>query len=176
LYFLRLLLPSSDPLAEDTMIRRVILALSLVLAAPLAAQTPPQQPPAARPGIPPEMRERFQTARQACVAEVKPRDLPRGERRKAMRTCLEAKMPEAAPIFARGEARRAEMRKLRDDCRQEVRPRRLARDERRQAMQACMVQKKPELAKVFSCRDEAASKNMAPGAERRDFMRSCIRG
>jgi hypothetical protein len=164
------------------MIRRVILALSLVfagllvLAGPLVAQTPPQQPPTTRPGMPAEMRERFQAARQACVAEVKPRDLPRGERRKAMRTCIEAKMPDAAPIFARGEARQAEMRKLRADCRQEVRPQRLGRDERRQAMQACMVQKRPELAKVFSCRDEAMKKNLGPGSERRDFMRSCVRG
>jgi hypothetical protein len=158
------------------LIRRIVIALSLAIAAPLAAQTPAPSPEAARPGgIPPEMRERFQAARQACVAEVRPRDLPRGERRKAMRSCLEAKMPEAAPIFGRGEARRAEMRKLRDDCRQEVRPRRLGRDERRQAMQACMVQKKPELAKVFACRDEALKKNLGPGAERRDFMRSCIR-
>jgi hypothetical protein len=153
------------------MIRRAILALSLVLATPLAAQTPATE----RPGIPPEMRERLQAARKACVAEVKPGSLPRGERRKAMRTCLEARMPEAAPIFARGEARRAEMRKLRDDCRREVRPRGLGRDERRQAMRSCMVQKRPELAKVFSCRDEAMKKNLGPGPERRDFMRTCIR-
>lgn len=159
------------------MIRRAFVALSLVFAAPLAAQTQqPAPPPAAeRPGIPPELRERVRTARQACLAEVKPRDLPRGERRKAMRTCLEAKMPEIAPIFARGEARRAEMRKLRDDCRQELRSRRLGRDERRQAMRACLVQKKPELGKVFSCRDEAIRKNLGPGTERREFMRSCIR-
>jgi hypothetical protein len=157
------------------MIRSALVALSLLVAAPLSAQTAPTPPAAERPGIPPEMRERFRVARQACVAEVKPGTLPRGERRKAMRACLEAKMPETAPIFARGETRRAEMRKLRDDCRQELRPRRLGRDERRQAMQSCMVQKKPELAKVFSCRDEAVKKNLGPGPERREFMRSCIR-
>jgi hypothetical protein len=161
------------------MIRSCILALTIAAASPVAAQTPPAPPPTTAPGvrpeIPQEMRQRFREARDACVTEVKPRSLPRGERRKAMRTCMEAKMPEAAPIFARGEARRAEMRRLRDDCRQEVRPRRLSRDERQRAMQSCMVQKRPELAKVFSCRDEAVKKNLAPGPERRDFMRSCIR-
>jgi hypothetical protein len=169
------------PQGFEDMLRRAVLVIALLAATPLAAQTPPPSPPpgsppsAERRGIPPEMQERFRAARQACVAEVKPNTLPRGERRKAMRSCLEAKMPEAAPIFARGEARRAEMRQLRDDCRQELRPRRLGRDERRQAMQSCMVQKKPELAKVFSCRDEAVKKNLGPGAERREFMRSCIR-
>lgn len=84
-------------------------------------------------------------------------------------------MPDAAPIFSRGEQRRAEMRQLRQECRSEVRPGRIAREERRQAMQACLVRKRPELAKVFNCRDEAQKRNLGPGPERRDFMRSCIR-
>ncbi len=161
------------------MIRLCLIAISIAAASPLAAQTqsapPATSPPGPRLEISQDLRQRLRAARDACVAEVQPRSLPRGERRKAMRACLEAKMPEAAPIFARGEARRAEMRKLRDECRQDVRSRNIARDERRQAMQACMVQKRPELAKVFACRDEAARRNLGPGPERRDFMRSCIR-
>jgi hypothetical protein len=159
------------------MIRIAVLAICLA-AAPALAQAQSTPPPAAgeRSGIPNEMRQRFREARDACVAEVKPRTLPRGERRKAMRGCLEAKLPDAAPIFARGEARRAEMRKMRDECRAEQRGKRLGRDERRQAVQNCLVQKRPELAKVFSCRDEAQKKNLGPGPERRDFMRTCIRG
>jgi hypothetical protein len=160
------------------MIRPAIAVLAAVLTlAPAWAQAPSPPPPGAgRTLMPQEMRERFRAARDACFAEVKPRTLPRGERRKAMRACLEARMPEAAPIFARGEARRAELRQIRDECRKEIRPRRLGRDERRQAMQACLVQKKPELAKVFACRDEAGRKNLPPGAERRDFIRTCLRG
>jgi hypothetical protein len=92
-----------------------------------------------------------------------------------MRTCIEAKLPEAAPIFSRGDARRADLRRLRAECRSEVNPRRLERDERRPAMEACLVRKRPELAKVFSCRDEAVKRNLGPGQQRREFMRSCIR-
>jgi hypothetical protein len=155
------------------------IAASALLACSALAQTP-STPPAAGPGarteISPEQRARFRAARDACVTEVKPATLPRGERRKAMRSCLEAKLPESAPIFARGEARRGEMRQLRDTCRGELRGRRVARDERRQAMQTCMVQKKPELAKVFSCRDEAVKRSLSPGPERRTFMRTCLTG
>jgi hypothetical protein len=152
----------------------VALALS-ILCSPAFAQVaaPPPQQEKLQPS--PEQRARFRAARDACVADVKPRSLPRGERRKAMRSCMEAKNPDMKPIFARGEARRAEMRQVRDSCRDEMRARRLGRDERRQAMQTCMVQKKPELAKMFSCRDEAVRKNLNPGPERRDFMRTCLR-
>jgi hypothetical protein len=149
---------------------------------PIPPPAPPpaagSQPPTAGPGridISPEQRARIRAARDACLTEVKPQSLPRGERRKAMRTCLEAKNPELAPIFSRGESRRAEMRQLRQSCRDETRARRLGREERRQATQTCMVAKKPELAKVFSCRDEAIRKNLSPGPERRDFMRTCLR-
>ncbi len=159
------------------MLRLAAILAAILVSAPVLAQTTP--PPAAtQPGgrieISPEQRARFRAAREACVAEVKPRSLPRGERRKAMRGCLEAKLPESAPIFARGDARRAELRQVRDTCRQELRGKRVSRDERRQAMQSCMIQKKPELAKVFSCRDEAVKKNLSPGPERRTFMRTCL--
>jgi hypothetical protein len=154
----------------------------LFLAGPASAQTqnapagPPAVAPPGRIDISPEQRARIRAAREECIREVKPQSLPRRERRSAMRACLEAKNPELAPIFSRGEARRAEMRQLRQACRDELRGRRLARDERRQAMQSCLVRKRPELAKVFSCRDEALKRNLGPGPERRDFMRSCVRG
>jgi psiF repeat len=47
--------------------------------------------------------------------------------------------------------------------------------ERREAMKSCIVAKKPEMAKVFSCVDQAKAKNLGPGQERREFMRTCIR-
>jgi hypothetical protein len=155
----------------------VLLLTSLPALAQTIPATPTSPPPATQNALQPtqEQRARFRAAREACTSEVKPRNLPRGERRKAMRDCMEARNPDMKPIFARGEARRAEMRQLRDTCRQELRGKRLARDERRQAMQTCLVQKKPELAKVFSCRDEAVKKNLGPGRERQDFMRTCLR-
>jgi hypothetical protein len=156
-------------------------AAALMIAGSALAQqaAPPAAPPPAageRLQLSPEQRDRIRAARDACVAEVKPRTLPRGERRKAMRACMEAKSPDLAPIFSRGEARRAEIRQARDACRAEMRGKRLGREERQQAMRTCLVGKRPELAKVLSCRDEAMKKNLGPGAERRAFMQSCVRG
>lgn len=148
-----------------------------------APSTPPQSPeapkvqgPATERQITPEERTRLRAARESCRTEIRSRDLPRGERRRAIRSCIATKNPDLAPIFARGEQRRAEMRQMRDTCREDIRGRRLNGDERRQAMQSCMVSKRPELAKVFSCRDEAVKRSLNPGPERRDFMRTCIRG
>jgi hypothetical protein len=167
--------------------RRFAFALAAcVMSIPALAQTPGPAPsapaappvgaqPSDRPQVSPEQRARFRAAREACAAELKPRDLPRGERRIAMRSCMQAKVPDLPQRFGRTGSRRAEMRQVRDACRAELQGKRLPRDERRQAMQTCMVAKKPELAKVFSCRDEAVKKNLSPGPERREFMRSCIR-
>jgi hypothetical protein len=163
----------------DSRFHAAVVVLVSSLASPMFAQAPapaPTQPETAAPSrLSPEQRQRLRAARDACIAEVKPSTLPRGERRRAMRACLEAKNPELAPIFSRGEARRAEIRALQQSCREEQRGKRLGRDERRQAIRTCMVGKKPELQKVFTCRDEAQRKNLAPGMERRDFMRTCLR-
>jgi Spy/CpxP family protein refolding chaperone len=177
-------------LSGATMLRLSAIALSLLLSTAVFAQTSPppsQSPPsqaapppgaplgAERPRLSDDQRNKLRADRDACRNEVKPQTLPRGERRGAMRRCIEAKNPDLRPLFARGEARRAEMRKLRDDCRDELRGKNVRGAERRQAMQACVVAKKPEMAKVFSCVDQAKAKNLQPGPERRDFMRSCIR-
>jgi hypothetical protein len=92
-----------------------------------------------------------------------------------MRKCMEAKNPSLAPVFARGEARRAEMRQVRDACRSEVRSKNIRGPERREAMKSCVVAKKPEMAKVFACVDQAKARNLGPGQERRAFMQSCLR-
>ncbi len=129
-----------------------------------------------RPRLTDDQRAKLRADRDACRTEVRAQDLPRGERRGAMRRCIEARNPDLKPLFARGEARRAEMRQLRDACRDELRSRNLRGPERRQAMRTCLVQRKPELAKVFGCIDQARGRNLQPGTERRDFMRSCLRG
>jgi hypothetical protein len=162
------------------MLRPVVFAVSVLLSSVALAQTatppPPSTPPAqARPEVTLEQRAEFRAALDSCRAEVKPANLPRGERRAAMRKCMEAKNPSLAPVFARGEARRAEMRQVRDACRSEVRGKNIRGPERREAMKSCVVAKKPEMAKVFSCVDQAKARNLGPGQERRAFMQSCIR-
>jgi Spy/CpxP family protein refolding chaperone len=165
------------------MFRRIAFAASLLLSSAALAQTaapPANAPPAqAQPGperreITPEQRNRFRADLETCRTEVKPQSLPRGERRKAMRSCMEAKNPELKTVFARGEARRAEMRQVRDQCRTELGDKARGPD-RREAMKTCMVAKKPEMAKLFSCVDQAKAKNLQPGGERREFMRTCLR-
>jgi psiF repeat len=162
------------------MLRPVVFAVSVLLSSVSFAQTaappPSVTPPAAtRPEITPEQRSEFRATLDSCRAEVKPANLPRGERRAAMRKCMETKNPALAPVFARGEARRAEMRQVRDSCRSEVRGKTARGPERREAMKSCVVAKKPEMAKVFSCVDQAKAKNLQPGQERRAFMQTCIR-
>lgn len=152
------------------MLRAVTIALSLFFASAALAQTAPE-----RPRLTEEQRQRLSADRALCRGEVKPADLPRAERRGAMRRCIEARNPDFAPLFAQGEARRAELRRLRDACRDEIRPKGLRDQERRQAMRSCLVAKRPELAKVFSCLDESRTKNLQPGRERRLFMRACLR-
>ena len=159
------------------MLRLSTLILSVILSTAALAQAQTPAPPIAeRRVITPEQRARFQADRQACVSEVKPQSLPRGERRKAMRGCMEAKNPELKQFFARGETRRAELRQIRNTCRTEINAKGIKRPERREAMQSCIVAKKPEMAKVFSCVEDARKKGLQPGGERRDFMRTCLRG
>ena len=156
----------------------VFLALALSTAAFAQTATPPSAPSpqaAQRPEITPEQRARFQVDRKACVDELKPKELPRGERRAAMRTCMETRNPNLKPMFARGEARRAEMKTVRDACRDEVKAKNIKGNERRDAMKNCIIAKKPEMAKPIACSEEAKAKGLARGAERRDFMRTCIR-
>jgi Spy/CpxP family protein refolding chaperone len=164
------------------MVRLSALVLSAFLSTAASAQIAPA--PAApnapalsgeRREITPEQRARFSADRKSCVDEVKPQSLPRGERRRAMQTCMEARNPELKQFFARGESRRAEMRQVRSDCRNEVRGKSVPRAERQEAMKACVIAKKPEMAKVFTCVDQARAKNLQPGSERRDFMRTCLR-
>jgi psiF repeat len=162
------------------MLRSVVFAASVLISsvafARAQAPTPPSTPPVAgRPEITPEKSGEFRATLDACRADVKPQSLPRGERRAAMRKCIEAKNPSLAPVFARGEARRAEMRQVRDACRSEVRSRNIRGPERREAMKSCVVAKKPEMAKVFSCVDQAKARNLGPGQERRTFMQTCLR-
>jgi hypothetical protein len=79
-------------------------------------------------------------------------------------------------MFARGEARRAEMKQVRDTCRDEVKARNIKGTERRDAMKSCIIAKKPDMAKPIACAEEARAKGMNRGPERRDFMRTCVRG
>lgn len=160
----------------------VFLALALSTAAfaqtaPPSVISPsaPSSPAAQRSEITPEQRARFQADRKACVDELKPKELPKGERRAAMRTCMETRNPNLKPMFARGEARRAEMKTVRDACRDEVKAKNIKGNERRDAMKSCIIAKKPEMAKPIACSEEAKAKGLARGAERRDFMRTCIR-
>ncbi len=161
------------------MLRPVAFAVSVLLSSAAFAQTAaplPVAPPAqSRPEVTPEQRAEFRATLDACRAEVKPANLPRGERRATMRKCIETKNPSLAPVFARGEARRAEMRQVRDACRSEVRSRNIRGPERREAIQSCVVAKKPEMARVFSCVDQAKARNLGPGQERRSFMQTCLR-
>ncbi|MGL5116426.1 MAG: PsiF family protein [Beijerinckiaceae bacterium] len=173
------------------MIRQTLLVAMLFVAGEAMAQTTPPtapvQPPVAAPATPPaaapetgrraispEMRERFRADMRVCRDEVRGKDLPRGERRMAFRTCMEARNGDYRPFFARAETRRAEMRQLRRECRAENDGKRLTRDERRTAMRGCMEAKKPELKKAFACMDEARTKGLNPGPERRAFMRTCL--
>jgi hypothetical protein len=176
------------------MIRNSLLIAMLFAAGAATAQTAPAPQPApsppveapARPvppaaggqaerlGITPEMRERFRSDARACRDEMRGKDVPRGERRKAFRTCMEARNGDYRPIFARGETLRTEMQKIRSACRAENEGKRLTRDERRAAMRGCMEAKRPELKKAFACMDEARTKGLNPGPERRAFMRTCL--
>jgi hypothetical protein len=173
------------------MIRQTLLAAFLFASGSAMAQTPPPatpaQPPVVAPALPPtaapeagrreitpEMRERFRADLRACRTEVRGKNLPRGERRTAFRSCMEARNGDYRPFFARAETRRAEMRQLRRECRAENDGKRLTRDERRAAMRSCMEAKRPELKKAFACMDEARSKGLNPGPERRAFMRTCL--
>jgi hypothetical protein len=164
------------------MFRHLAFAASVLLSSAALSQTapPPATPPAQAQPVPerreitPEQRARFRADLETCRAEVKPQSLPRGDRRKAMRACMEAKNPELKTMFARRDTRLAEMRQIRDQCREETRSKAQG-NERRDAMKACIVAKKPEMAKVFSCVDQAKAKNLQPGGERREFMRTCLR-
>jgi hypothetical protein len=163
------------------MIRLSAFVVALALSTAAFAQTvapPVASPPSAaqRPEITPEQRARFQADRKACVDELKAKALPKGERRPAMRTCMESRNPELKPMFARGEARRAEMKQVRDTCRDEVKAKNIKGTERRDAMKSCIIAKKPEMAKPIACAEEARAKGMKRGTERRDFMRTCVRG
>lgn len=203
---------------------------ALVFAAFLSANGALAQPsPSPQPQTPtveprreatPEQRERFRADLTACRNEIRARDLGRGERREAVRTCMEGRNAEYRPFFARVEARRADMRACRDEvrakdlrrterreafiacmearspgsgavlaqrgqnrdalrdarrtCRDLVEPKNLRGDARRDAMRSCMVEKRPELKKAFTCMEEARSKGLSPGRERREFMRTCL--
>jgi psiF repeat len=160
--------------------RLSVFVVALVFSTGAFAQTaaPPAVAPSAseRPVITPEQRARFQADRKACADELKAKELPRGERRPAMRTCMETRNPDLKPMFARGEARRAEMKQVRDACRTESNEKKLKGTERREAMKSCIIAKKPEMAKPIACSEEAKTKGLMRGTERRDFMRTCIRG
>jgi hypothetical protein len=161
---------------SEFMIRIVSFALGMALSTLSYAQTAaPAEPRGPLARISPEMRAQFQADRKACVDQVKPRDLPRAERGKAMRGCMEAKNPAYKVAFERAGQRRAEMKQIRQDCRATIDGKRLTRDERRTAMQSCIVAKRPEMAKQFACQDQARQKNLGPGTERREFMRNCRR-
>jgi hypothetical protein len=158
------------------MIRIVSFALGMALSTLSYAQTAaPSEPRGPLSRVSPEMRTQFQADRRACVDQVKPRDLPRAERGRAMRSCMEGKNPAYKAAFERSGQRRAEMRQIRQDCRATTDNQRLTRDERRSAIQSCIVAKRPEMAKQFACQDQARQKNLGPGAERREFMRNCRR-
>jgi hypothetical protein len=130
-------------------------------AAPPAAVAPALAAPAQRGAAryTPEQREAFKADRKACRDEMRGKSMERGERRKAMTTCLEARNPLFKERMAEVKNRRGEMKEISTAC--------------REAMQACIVGKKPEMKKQFECRDEARAKNMER-SERRDFMRSCM--
>jgi hypothetical protein len=167
---------SSNP--EKKMIRTLSLVLSLVISGAAVAQTAAPQTGAQRGPIsrvPTELQAQFRTDTATCRDEVKPRDLPRAERGKAMRACMEAKNPAYKVAFERSSQRREEMKQIRQDCRAKTDALRLTRDERSTSMQSCIVEKRPEMAKQFACQDQAKQKNLGPGAERREFMRSCRR-
>ena len=154
-------------------------ALACMLSVSAQAQTVP--PPAAstpsdqRGEFTPQQRAQFRADRKACVDEVKPKTLAKVERGPAMRRCLEARNPAYRDGFARAAQRRGEIKQVRDACREEIRGKRLARDQRREAMKTCIIAKKPELAKPMACAEQARSRNLAAGTERREFMRACIR-
>jgi hypothetical protein len=161
------------------MIRTLSFAIALAVSTASFAQTAAPAPgeqrgPISR--ISPEMRAQFQADRKACVDQVKPRDLPRAERGKAMRGCMETKNPAYKAAFERSGQRREEMKQIRQDCRATHDGQKMTRDERRNAMQSCIVAKRPEMAKQFACQDQARQKNLGPGSERREFMRTCRRG
>jgi hypothetical protein len=172
------------------------LAACLALAGGAVAQTAPPagtSPPAATPpaATPPasldgagrfrmteQERAKMREAARACRDELRGRDLGRTERREAMRTCVEARVPEIAArreaFRAERDKRRADLRAVRDQCRDDLRGRGLGRDERRTAMRACLVEKRPELAKPLACADQAREKGLRRGPERREFLRECM--
>jgi hypothetical protein len=161
------------------MIRTLSFALLFTLSSAVFAQTAPpaageQRGPISR--VSPEMRAQFRNDMSDCRDQVKPRELPRAERGKALRGCMEAKNPAYKVAFERAGQRREEMKQIRQDCRAAMNGQRLTRDERRTSMQSCIVAKRPEMAKQFACQDQAKQKNLGPGAERREFMRNCRRG
>ncbi len=93
------------------MLRACVLTLALLVSAAGSAQQPapippPQTTPDTRPRLTDDQRAKLRADRDACRTEVRAQDLPRGERRGAMRRCIEARNPDLKPLFARGEARR----------------------------------------------------------------------
>lgn len=172
------------------MLRFAVFALAFavsttgLLQGPTFAQTlaPAANPPAnTRPAEPrreftPEERAQFRADRKACIDTVKPKALAKAERGPAMRRCMEARNPAYREGFARAAQRRSEVKQVRDGCRDEIRGKGLARDQRREAMKTCILAKRPELAKPMACAEEARTRNLAAGTERRTFMRTCIRG
>ncbi len=77
------------------MLRACVLTFALLVSAAASAQ---QQAPAApqsesRPRLTDDQRAKLRADRDACRTEVRAQDLPRGERRGAMRRCIEARNP-----------------------------------------------------------------------------------
>jgi hypothetical protein len=152
---------------------------SILSSAALGQIATPSPNAAARGGVQsqytPEQRQQFGADRRACNAELKPKELPRGERAKAMRSCMEGKNPAYKVAFDRSGQRRADMKQIRQDCRAGMGGKKLSKDERRASMQTCIVAKRPEMAKQFACADQAKQKGLQAGTERRTFMRECRR-
>jgi hypothetical protein len=149
--------------------------VSTAVVAQTAVPSAPATQSAQRPEFTPDQRAQFRADRKSCSDEVKPKTLAKGERGPAMRRCMEARNPAYREGFARAAQRRGEIKQVRDACREEIRGKRLARDQRREAMKTCILAKKPELAKPMACAEQARSRNLAAGTERREFMRACIR-
>jgi len=150
------------------MLRFASLFLALFFATSAWAQT------VSPSAVTPEQRRQFRADRKTCTEQIKPKDLPRGERGKAMRGCMEGRNSAYKAVYERTDQRREEMKQIRKDCRATTAAgKTLSRDERRTAMQACIVAKRPELAKPYACADQARQKGLKAGTERRQFMREC---
>jgi hypothetical protein len=151
------------------LIRLSAFVLTCVLSTAAFAQQTAPAPAPAQQGA-------FAADRRACAEELRGKNLPRAERREAIKTCMSNRNPEYKARAELGATRQGEMRQVRDTCRTETDAKRLTGPERREAMKNCIVAKKPEMAKPLACMEEARSKGLKPGTERREFMRTCIKG